>query len=292
MLSPTQAETINQLLRASFSSGPARRPSCPNRQVAGKTGTTENYGDAWFVGYTPQYVTAVWVGYPDKLIPMTTEFHGKPVAGGTFPALIWKAFMQKALAKVPPETSPHLTTATQRRSAVVNRGGTLERDDGVCRNTVQLEFFGGQGPERWRRASRTRSRSPTPSACRSPMRGRGCEGQPLTPQVVYKPARTGQRLGIVVGQLPRRGTASAGDQITIVLRKSLHDVVPNVVGLSLQRARTKLARAEARRLDEGAARGKVVKQSVPAHTASAPGEKIRLTVARNGRLTNREPARP
>ena len=68
--------------------------------MAGKTGTTENYGDAWFVGFTPDLVTAVWVGYPNKLIPMTTEYHGHTVEGGTFPALIWKAFMEKALPKL------------------------------------------------------------------------------------------------------------------------------------------------------------------------------------------------
>src|SRR5436190_3530223 len=67
------------------------------REVAGKTGTTENYGDAWFVGYTPQLAVAVWVGYPNALRPMTTEYEGGPVAGGTYPALIWKAFMEKAL---------------------------------------------------------------------------------------------------------------------------------------------------------------------------------------------------
>ena len=96
---------------------PARRPQLPGRQVAGKTGTTENYGDAWFVGYTPQLVAAVWVGYPDKLVPMPTEFHGHPVAGGTFPALIWKAFMTKALDQLAPAAasrSRRPTTATRR----------------------------------------------------------------------------------------------------------------------------------------------------------------------------------
>ena len=46
--------------------GTGTAAALPNRQVAGKTGTTENYGDAWFVGYTPQLVTAVWVGYPER----------------------------------------------------------------------------------------------------------------------------------------------------------------------------------------------------------------------------------
>src|SRR4051794_9279844 len=61
--------------------------------AAGKTGTTENYGDAWFVGFNKDLTVAVWVGYPDKLRPMLTEYHGGPVSGGTFPAEIWHDFM-------------------------------------------------------------------------------------------------------------------------------------------------------------------------------------------------------
>jgi penicillin-binding protein 1A len=65
--------------------------------AAGKTGTTSNYGDAWFVGWNSKYTVAVWVGYPNKLIPMTNAFNGQPVLGGTFPALIWHSFMTSAL---------------------------------------------------------------------------------------------------------------------------------------------------------------------------------------------------
>jgi penicillin-binding protein 1A len=61
--------------------------------AAGKTGTTENYGDAWFVGFNKDLTVAVWVGYPDRLTPMKTEYHGHAVAGGTFPAEIWHDFM-------------------------------------------------------------------------------------------------------------------------------------------------------------------------------------------------------
>ena len=66
--------------------------------AAGKTGTTENFGDAWFVGFTKQLTIAVWVGYPDETRPMKTEFGGEPVAGGTFPALIWRDFVLQANA--------------------------------------------------------------------------------------------------------------------------------------------------------------------------------------------------
>jgi penicillin-binding protein 1A len=61
--------------------------------AAGKTGTTENYQDAWFVGFNDLITVAVWVGYPEGAKPMETEYHGSPVAGGTYPAEIWHDFM-------------------------------------------------------------------------------------------------------------------------------------------------------------------------------------------------------
>ena len=72
---------------------PASSAQIPATFVAGKTGTTEDYGDAWFVGLHRAMTVAVWVGYPDVVKPMKTEFRGGPVAGGTFPALIWRDFM-------------------------------------------------------------------------------------------------------------------------------------------------------------------------------------------------------
>ncbi len=70
------------------------------RPLAGKTGTTENYGNAWFIGYVPQMATAVWVGYPDGDRPMT-DVHGRSVSGGSFPAVTFSLYMRAALARVP-----------------------------------------------------------------------------------------------------------------------------------------------------------------------------------------------
>ena len=72
------------------------------RPAAGKTGTTQNYGDAWFVGFVPQLSTAVWVGDPDRIEPMTSV-RGRRVSGGSFPASIWRQTMTAALAGVPVE---------------------------------------------------------------------------------------------------------------------------------------------------------------------------------------------
>lgn len=71
------------------------------RPAAGKTGTTDDHADAWFIGFTPDLVAAVWVGYPQGRIPMT-NVRGITVYGGTFPAVIWREFMTRALENVPP----------------------------------------------------------------------------------------------------------------------------------------------------------------------------------------------
>jgi len=72
--------------------GTAANIGCP---AAGKTGTTDEFSDAWFVGFTPRLATGVWVGYPNQRVSMTSV-HGISVAGGTFPARIWHDYMQTA----------------------------------------------------------------------------------------------------------------------------------------------------------------------------------------------------
>src|SRR4029078_4515971 len=106
VLTRDQNALLTSILEGVVRSGTGRRAALPDRSAAGKTGTTENYGDAWFVGYTPQLATAVWVGYPNGLVPMETEFQREPGAGGTFPAEIWHAFTQQALAGTDVESFP------------------------------------------------------------------------------------------------------------------------------------------------------------------------------------------
>ena len=78
----------------------------------GKTGTTDNFADAWFCGFFPGLEATIWLGYPKGEIPMTSV-HGIAVSGPTFPATIWKLFMEKAITYAPfpkefpsPKTSP------------------------------------------------------------------------------------------------------------------------------------------------------------------------------------------
>ena len=99
VLSPEVDSTITSLLHGPVddSYGTGTAAAIPGVDVAGKTGTTSDYVDAWFVGYTPQMTVAVWVGYPNSGKPMSTLYYGKPVEGGTFPAAIFHNYVVGAL---------------------------------------------------------------------------------------------------------------------------------------------------------------------------------------------------
>jgi penicillin-binding protein 1A len=76
------------------------------RPAAGKTGTAQDYHDAWFVGYTPELATAVWVGFPQAEIPMVPPTTRQTVLGGSFPASIFQLYMSQALASTPVSQFP------------------------------------------------------------------------------------------------------------------------------------------------------------------------------------------
>jgi penicillin-binding protein 1A len=87
-------EEAKSILETVVSSGTGTNAQIGAEGQWGKTGTTENNGDAWFCGGISDEATAcVWVGYPDSTTPMTTLYNGGPVMGGTFPALIWASVM-------------------------------------------------------------------------------------------------------------------------------------------------------------------------------------------------------
>jgi penicillin-binding protein 1A len=106
------AEQVQSLLRNVVTVGTGTRAQVGDLEISGKTGTTEGYGDAWFVGWTPEYTIAVWVGYPNEFKSMETEFNGEPVAGGTFPAGIFKTFVESILRIYPPEEDEEEETPT------------------------------------------------------------------------------------------------------------------------------------------------------------------------------------
>ncbi len=278
-LSPDVDALLTQLLEGVVTGGTGTAAELPGRAVAGKTGTTENYGDAWFCGYTPQLVTCVWVGYPDRLRPMLTEFHGGPVVGGSYPAEIWKAFMQPALAAMNAQpksfpSPPYFSTQAER---VTYRDGRVELDDGLCKSTSLIVYFTGHGPRKKATCKRNEVDVPNVVGWNVESARTRLASQPLSAQLVYKPASAGQRVGVVLRQFPAGGTLSSFDKVTLVLAKPLHGVVPKTVGLTLRAARVRLAKLKLIPQVTGTS-GRVVAQQPRAGVAAAPGMKVRLVV--------------
>jgi penicillin-binding protein 1A len=106
---------LTMMLYGVITGGTGRSAALPGREAAGKTGTTQDYRDAWFVGFTPDYVTGVWVGNDDNT-PM------RNVTGGTLPAAIWKDVMMAAESGLPPKaldkspSQPPVDTETETAS--------------------------------------------------------------------------------------------------------------------------------------------------------------------------------
>jgi penicillin-binding protein 1A len=281
-LDTEKAKLVNQILQRVVTSGTGRRAALSDRPAAGKTGTTENYGDAWFVGYTPELAVAVWVGYANELRPMLTEFDGEPVAGGTFPAQIWKTFMEEALDYLKAEPghfdSPSLTYSVP--AEVIQRDGRMLLDNGLCRGTRAVWIFSGDGPRREADCKPNEVEVPRVIGWKLNEAKQRLAAQPLRYDVIYKPAKRGQRLDVVLGQIPKKGTLSAHDEVMLILARPRHGVVPSVVGLPVDRAVRKLEQLELRPAVVGGPSGRVIRQEPRGQIAAAPGLPIRLVVSR------------
>ncbi len=101
------ASIVTGILEKNMTSGTGTRALlADHRPEAGKTGTTSDYADAWFCGFTPDLATCVWVGYPKGRITMENIEGQGVVSGPTLPAQIWHDYMTVALANVPPTPFP------------------------------------------------------------------------------------------------------------------------------------------------------------------------------------------
>jgi membrane peptidoglycan carboxypeptidase len=286
VLSLDKTALLNSILQKVVTQGTGRRAALPDRPAAGKTGTTENYGDAWFVGYTPQLAVAVWVGYPKGLRPMLTEYHGDAVVGGTYPAEIWKTFMQAALKAKDAEPltfpAPSIPYASSR--LVVFRDGRMQVDNGSCHSAKQVFFFSGEGPKRTANCHENEVEVPQLIGMRVGRARERLISQPLTPRYIFKPARAKQRLDLVIGQIPAKGRRlSAYDEVKLVLPKPTHGVVPKLIGLKWETAKVKLERRklqyEITVVDTGKS-GRVVFQVPKAGVAARPGMLIKIAVVK------------
>jgi membrane peptidoglycan carboxypeptidase len=114
------ADNVTKVLQGVITGGTGTAAQL-GRPAAGKTGTTSDYTNAWFVGYTPTLSTAVWMGNAaSQATPMGDVKGVYPVYGGTWPAITWREFMSSALASVPatPFTEPAPIIPPQQAAAL------------------------------------------------------------------------------------------------------------------------------------------------------------------------------
>ena len=107
LVSIEHAGEMNRMLSEAVRTGTGKSAGLSNRPSAGKTGTTQDFKDAWFIGYTRQIVAGVWLG-TDEGQPMT-----KDITGGTLPAVIWKNFMERATSGQPVAALPGINLVDQ-----------------------------------------------------------------------------------------------------------------------------------------------------------------------------------
>ena len=110
------AADVTFAMQAVVQRGTGKAAELDGRPTAGKTGTTQDNADAWFVGFTPQLSTAVWMGFDKPAEKQLKNIRGRDVTGGSFPAQIFKRFMDEALEGQPVEQFPPPKYVGKKRS--------------------------------------------------------------------------------------------------------------------------------------------------------------------------------
>jgi membrane peptidoglycan carboxypeptidase len=143
VLAEDVADNVTDVLTGVVTSGTGQKAALSDgRPVAGKTGTSQGYGNAWFVGYTPQLSTSVWIGYRDSLKPLRGIKGVSSVAGGTLPAITWARFMNDAMEGLPvvqfTDAAPIKKVKTLSRAEILRRKARGGIDLGPQRKTSEL----------------------------------------------------------------------------------------------------------------------------------------------------------
>jgi penicillin-binding protein 1A len=286
------AAVVNSILQDAVRYGTGRAARI-DRPQAGKTGTTDDYADAWFCGYTPDLSAAVWVGYPEGRIPMRSV-HGITVYGGTFPAQIWKKFMEKALENVPPSDFPEAEfDGDEDESEWVTV--TICTESGMvatpfCPHTETRSYRRGEEPTDTCTIHNSQVQKVTvpgvtgmsESAALEAIRGAG-----LNPVASYAYSNTVAR-GTVINQSPLSGTSvNTGSSVSITVSQgpAPQTSVPNVVGMSETAAKDTLTGAGfiykvVYSLSDASQVGMVISQFPGGGASAGPGSQIIITVGK------------
>lgn len=149
-LEESVARLTSSMLRGTVEDGTGVAANIPGVWVAGKTGTTQSYRDAWFVGFTDKIVCGVWVGHREGQIDMT-NVRGAPVSGGSFPAQIWNRFVSRAILVhgKPPAASQGSGVATSEGSESVpaTEAAAALKPVTICPQSARIAVAGCPDPQ-------------------------------------------------------------------------------------------------------------------------------------------------
>ena len=135
VINENAAKQLTLMMERVVSQGTGTRAQLPGWQVAGKTGTTQAARDAWFIGFTADYVTGVWMGYDDN-----TPLSG--VTGGGLPAEIWKETMLRVTEGMTPTTLPMMSLKPTVRTAQPTQPGRKQGGFAQEINNLLNNIFG------------------------------------------------------------------------------------------------------------------------------------------------------
>ncbi|HEX6208244.1 MAG TPA: PBP1A family penicillin-binding protein [Actinomycetota bacterium] len=257
------------------------------RPAAGKTGTAQQWRDAWFVGFVPQLTAAVWVGFPQgqiSMVPPTTRIR---VTGGSFPAQIWRSFMLRATQGLPPRDFQQPPSDLVEVAIDVTQG-CVATELTPSENIRIVEFIVGTQPTRKCVVARPEITSVpsvigmTVSTAYELLEGAGFA---VVQRTEYDPSYAP---GTVVAQEPAAGSQSeTGIEITITVSTDNPPLVdvPEVVGLYEGKAVTVLEEAgfevqvvEADRPEKGTRPRKVLAQTPEPGRQRPLGSTVTITI--------------
>ena len=286
VISRENALEVDAILNSVIRYGTAKIIKGFPRPAFGKTGTTSNFVDAWFVGATPQLAAAVWVGYVKHPTPMETQYNGTPVFGGTLPAIAWSKFEQKALAGQPVLSfeSPSQPSA---ETVLVDTANGLRANPSCPRARSEVIAL-DKVPSAYSRCSATIVTMPDLQGMYPKNARRLIDRSGLVPKLSTIPAGPGEIPGRVVAQVPGAAEpAEVGRRVKIIVaRKVQHVVVPKVLGKSEAQARSALCVAGLKPVVEHSSivghRGAVVLQTPQALVEAPRGSDVMLEVVAGG----------
>jgi penicillin-binding protein 1A len=229
-----------EMLRSVVRIGTARKINNFPRPVAGKTGTTEEFVDAWFVGMTPTLTTAVWNGFPTIRVPMLTQYKGGPVFGGTYPALLWKAFTQPALEGTKVHNWPPPVEVSGAEVRIDPATGKLAGPN--CPRARVLVMAYAKMPTETSRCTGTVIPTPEVTSRTARQAQLTLDRAGLLPDILQAVPPAGEPAGKVFAQDPPPGEPiELGSRVRVSIAKPVTWVtVPDLIGLDVTAARSAL----------------------------------------------------